>query len=432
MRVLISFLILLFVSISSNAQDSTFQMEEVFQLPDVPEGYVIMDLGIYDLNNDGIDEIVCEVVELPGLDHHYIGVCHNREWIYFSDRTYDRIFDHFVCDINCDGHLDIICETDAGVHNIYMYLGPDFEERIHDRHYFFDQWIEAAGDRVLENGETVPFFLLHEPNNDYIDIRVGFNGFRMAYRGCSIWQSSWLTDYPRKVLMIGKPLAFTVRQSDNNGTEYFCMGYTRYDALISKEHDILVNEESCLYQLFTSHNRSFNQPDSLFLFERQLNNGIDPLGWVEFCRHNIVEDLNGDGRLEWAVPHWDRIEQGSNFNIYLDVFFPDSLVFDRRYHEILRNPYFVENLGPTLIKGVASVDVNNDGVKEILFAIQKRPILILDSQSLEIIMESEMEVHDDYFWVFEVGHFDDTGRLQLIMQDAWTMRVYNLPEGWEN
>jgi len=108
------------------------------------------------------------------------------------------------------------------------------------------------------------------------------------------------------------------------------------------------------------------------------------------------------------------------------------MVLAREFTDTLRNPYFVDRIAPNFTKGTAAVNVNGDGTKEILFAFQNRPIYIIDSQNMEVMMQSDVIAHNDYFWGFEVGHFDDSGRLQVIMQDEYEWVVYNLPEGWDN
>ena len=437
-RLLFSLLFLIFLSSVSLAQDSTFHMEEVFQLPDIErEGFFIQDLLIKDLDNDGIDEIITEVKNQSG-DYHILGVFHNNDWILLTEPRMGLIGQLNILDFNGDGHLDIVFAARGRNPGFFVYLGPEFDEIINDSYSYFGQGAGFGGNRILDNGESVPFietyFIPH-----FID--WGRNGFHYEeyYKQSIIWQGSWLTGYPILLCPICMPISFKVKNSDNNGNEYFVAGRSDYikKRRTRDNENIRIDEEGSFFLLFTSHNRPFDHPDSLLIAQYPSAVTFEGVFYsagerFNFCRYSAVDDFNNDGRLEWAQPHWERINFERNFTIHLPVYFPDSLVFNREYTEILRDPCFLDNSPPILTKGIAAVDVNADGVMELLFAIQGRPILIINSQTMEVIMESDIETWDDYFWVFEVGHFDDSGRLQVIMQNARRMIVYNLPEGWDN
>ena len=428
--------ILLIFSTLSLSQPEVFEMERVFQLPDIEENYYISTVLKCDLDEDGIDELICKIRDRN--QHSKLGIFQNNDWIFYSDRMQGYIKKLVICDFNSDGHKDIVFSNVLAVHQAFwVCLGPNFEETIENRYYFFWRDVLAGGDRILENDETVPFFVLTWPGNQKDSDENGM-GHMEAYHYRTIWESSWRDDYPRKVCGICEPRSFVVRSSEHNGNEYFTAGYLKYEYFFLNEinnPEIREEGDDVLFLLNSSHCRPFDQPDSLLIArypERDPDSGIFHGFRIKFCRYSAVNDFNNDGRLEWAQAHWERIGVERNFNIHLGVYYPDSMVFAREFTDTLNNPYFVDNIGPNFTKGTAVVDVDGDGQKEILFAIQNKPIYIIDSQTMEVMMQSNIRVHNDYFWGFEVGHFDDSGRLQVMMQNAYNWEIFNLPEGWED
>jgi hypothetical protein len=428
---------LILIPILSFAQPEEFEMEEAFRLPEVEEGYRIMDEIVYDFGEDGVDEIICEIWDQR--NHHCkLGIFHNDDWMFYSDQMAEQIWKLIVCDYNSDGEKDVAFGTTlTGVYPFWIYLGPDFEEVIQERHFYFSKRISAGGDRILENGETAPFITTYWPGNQY-NWRGGFIGHREKYKYHTIWESSWLTDYPRKVASICDPTSFVLRTSEQNGNEYFSAGEIHYTYnYVNVDQSINEGGDCYYFQLFSSHERPFDQPDSLFItsypeVEIIEGNGLRSGHRFKFCPYAAIDDFNNDGRLEWAQAHWERIGIERNFVIHLCIYYPDSMVFAREFTDTLNNPYFLDNAAPNFIKGTAAVDVNGDGTKEILFAIQNRPVYIIDSQSMEVMMESNIRVNNDYFSGFEVGNFDDSERLQVLIQNGHDWIVYNLPEGWED
>ncbi|MBC8465691.1 T9SS type A sorting domain-containing protein [bacterium] len=88
-------------------------------------------------------------------------------------------------------------------------------------------------------------------------------------------------------------------------------------------------------------------------------------------------------------------------------------------------------LKPLPIWGVACIDVNQDQTYELIVALQDQPLKSLDAESMEVIMTSDFVVPDIPSSIFEIGRFDSTGNIQLlIVNEQARLQVYNFPEEW--
>jgi len=433
----IAFLLLSLLPSLSFGQPEVFEMAETFRLPDVGEESRIQYVNIHDFGDDGIDEIICDIWHNENSNSR-MGIYRNDDWVYYSDPVSGQILDIIVCDLNRDGYQDIAFKTTTRENDFWVYLGPDFAEILNYHQSYFGRDPVAAGDRILLNGESIPFIVMSWPSNKYNWGGV-IGGYRNRYKYYTIWESSWLTDYPRRIASICRPYSFIVRESENNGSEYFAAGNINHSYMfVNRDRSIDVEGDDRLYLLFSSHGRPFNQPDSLHITTYPAIEMIDGRRVSYFhrfgsCKKSAVDDFNNDGRLEWAQAYWERIGMERNFEIHLGIFYPDSMVLAREFIDTLRNPFFADNVGSYLIKGTSAMDINDDGEKEILLAIQNRPVYIIDSQTMEVMMQSDVRVHNNHFFTFEVGHFDNSGRLQVLMiiPEEKEYVIYNLPERWE-
>ncbi|MBT7790820.1 MAG: T9SS type A sorting domain-containing protein [Calditrichaeota bacterium] len=385
-------LILICISVL-HAQDSTFTFEETYRhQPD--RDHVFDNLLTVDLNGNGMREIITTQLNLHTNDHKLTRL-ENRDTL--SVGPYENAFaigtDIHLLDFNQDGLNDIIYT--ANINEMMIYYGPEYELGYSEHDYFGQNKITDCGNRKYSDGTINPIFI------------VGLRGGPLSAN--RIIEGTWEDGgHPRYLNTVCKG-DFTTRIIDGE-TVYFAMGgIERFDTIF--------------YMLYTSFNCDFEIPDSLNFYNPGdvFDSGI--------CQRPIVEDLNGNGRLEWVVPFWEEVRD-SIFNISLFIYEPDSLTrIGEQQYEGTENHY---SISPYPIRGVAAVDVNDNGEYEILLVVQNEPIRIIDVESLEVIMISEFVVPDDPNYYFACGYFDDTRRLQVLLQDDQTTDfiIYNLPEGW--
>jgi len=157
---------------------------------------------------------------------------------------------------------------------------------------------------------------------------------------------------------------------------------------------------------------------------------IDIFHIFNFCRNSCVLDLDHDDRLDWVQPYWERNEQDNSFTIHVGIFYPDRLVFDREYTEQLDDIFYDEEINPNPIRGVVPVDIDGDDDYEILLALQGQPLRVIDQERLEVLMISDLSIPDEIDSTFEIGHFNDPQRLQVLFRENDDITIFNLPENW--
>lgn len=270
-----------------------------------------------------------------------------------------------------------------------------------------------GGDRHFANGDISPIAVTYYTSRNYNRLR--------HYQHGMIWEGVQDGEEASLICEVSGPKTFVLRENSEGITEYFIGGRNSY---YEGPH---VNEE-IHFTLCTSYNRPFDEPDSMVIgFVPAELEGEDTIG---IANHAVVEDLEADGLLDWVQPYWQFDRSDSTYFIHVPIYDPDSLVMRREYTELVSDIYYRGPDDPRPIRGVFAVDTDDDNVLELLLVMQGRPLRIIDSQRMEIIMSSEFVVPDEYSYLCEFGRFDSTGRLQLVIQDGDDLVAYNMPEEW--
>lgn len=409
------------------AQDNTFELEEAFRL-DPGENSLFNRLVLADMNENGIDEIITSISPVPWSVNHRLTIIENREITYQGERFAGICTPPFIVDYNRDGVDDIAYENSQAAEDGQMFFlihyGPEFEREVWGAGYFGTDRLRRGGNRRYEDGTTNPFFTHNET------ARFRFNDDNGPDLSIN-WKVQRMTegthedeDGPQFVVDICRSRNFTVKEIDNR-TVYFASGYN--DLRRDETFQELI--ELVYYQMFTNYNSEFESPDSLTLFNR--------IDWPDYgdtsniCQHSLISDLDADGTLEWIQPWWHQTPVDT-FQIHLPIVDAETMEISETFTEQITDIDF--EWSPSPIMGIEAVDINGDDRMEILLVLQNHPIQIIDSESLEIILESADFVYPNYISYYcDIGHFDDTGRLQLIFRDEETFEfvIYNLPEGWQ-
>ncbi len=427
------FLTLITFSASIKAQDSTFQLNRAFQI--IPEDdYEILDLITRDFGADGVHEIICE---LSNGDCHKMGFYRRDNCAFQSDSLEHPFHQLFTSDFDQDREIDIV----FGINNyipgrhyqgIYVYYGPDFNERYsYFEEYYFERPMLICCDRFLDDGTKIPVVFLSDTSQYHWDYEFRERRYHEIYTKASFWQGTWEHEYPRNIWTTALPKSFTTKHTNDGAVnDFFLAGWNNYVFDI-QNRDLEVHRNEYYYQLFTTYGRRYIRPDSLTINMIDVGqDDVDPFHLFHFSKSSCVLDLDGDGRLEWVQPHWERDPDTDVFTVHLAIYYPDSLAFAREYVEELDDIYYIEEIEPSPIRGVAPVDIDNNGVYELLFAVQRRPIRIIDSQTMEVIMTSETSIPDMADDIFQIGHFDNSGRLQILIRNVSDIAAFNLPQNW--
>jgi len=213
--------------------------------------------------------------------------------------------------------------------------------------------------------------------------------------------------------------------------DYFAVGRANY--YYNEEIDDEIVEVMHTYWLMsTSYQCDFNRPDSTVLAARDVTfEEPDSTKYFHmWSPHSIVKDLDGDGDLEWIAPWFDEINPDT-FYTHITCYNPEDFSVE---HDLVIPMPGIERgmLQPIMCKGVKVVDINNDGIWEIVALLRGWPLLVIDSRDFSIIMESDINMEDDEYVIFEIGKFlEDGNELQLVVQSHLNeLLIYDLPEDW--
>jgi hypothetical protein len=396
------------------AQDSTFQLTEAYHLPSI-DNAIPHNLHTYDLDQDGYPEIIADyIVNDSSLQ---IAVFKSDRLAGLTEMQSGRVNDLFFCDFNCDGDIDIMTESVDQQH-LYGYYGPSYDLGLSEAYYLQDR-IRAGGDRLLDYGDTTPIIVTRSFN--YLGNQQENN--RIVQRCGSIWQGTWQHGRPEKQANINLTQSFQMYHNSDSETNYFSAGRTGIS-----END---ETEIVYFDLFTSYNADFNQPDSVILCQlpAREEGELDARKRFGFFNGSIVEDIDSDGRLDWVQAHWERPTDSTMF-IHLPVYDPSDLSFQREYVEEVSDIFIHEMFIPAPILETTIVDIDEDGILEILLAIQGRPLRIIDSRTMDLITSSNFILPDETSRMFVTGVFDRSGRVRIAREVDNEIVVYNLPEEW--
>ncbi|MDP8240826.1 MAG: T9SS type A sorting domain-containing protein [Candidatus Hatepunaea meridiana] len=419
---IISILFPLIVSIY--AQDSTFTVTESFRIYP-PEGASSGFIKTFDINGNGITEVVCVFNYRDGS--HRLLIYGNGESIHATDFEPGwECIDLFICDFNRNGQQDIIFEIQSD-HVLEAYYGPNYELNLAEAYYYSQDFILQGSDRLLENGGTIPIIITGvSATCSYDD---GDSSSLEYWRYGQVWQGTWLRGRPERVAKVCRPVSFNLRDNGQTGSDLFVAGYDYHGLEVQGDNN---EYYTTYYQLFTSYGRDFSEPDSLVIFEGPTVDENDrEIGWAfGFSKYSAVDDFDNDGELDWAQPYWEETGQDT-YAVHLSVYNPDDLSLVGEYIEEVTDIFVNEMLGPAPVLGVAAIDVNNDDVWELLLAIQNRPLRVIDPRSMEVIMSSDFVLPDIRSFVFHIGRFDESNRLQLLIVNDASYMVFNFPEEWD-
>jgi len=423
-RSLIIYAILTSISVISIAQDSTFLLTEAFTINPL-ENTFISKVYKFDLDNNYREELIVSLIDRD-LDHR-IGIFHGAERIQLSDQMGAQVKTIFFCDFNSDGNDDIVLETLPDQY-LEVYYGPDYELSLNEPAYYMER-ISTGGERILPDGDTKPlaatsyFRSTMYEDEDSLYTEHVFEG--------KIWQGTWINERPEDLGVICKPVSFILRDNGDTGSDFFSAGYHEVDLQIHSD-SVQIDRPFTRFSLYSSYTREFEHPDSVTIIELDADNEAGRPGQLfGFSEQSAVEDVDNDGHIDWIQAHWTR-EGENDFAIHLVKYDPDSLLVRGEYIEDVED-IEVPGIGqwPIPILGVSAIDINQDGVWELLLAIQGQPIRIIDSQSMELIMSSDVEIPNIVSWMFRVGYFERGNRLQAVIYDGRSLVAYNFPEEWD-
>ncbi|NQT34783.1 T9SS type A sorting domain-containing protein, partial [bacterium] len=408
-------------NLSIYAQDSTFTITEAFRFYP-PYGTSSGLITTCDLNRNGIEEIVA-VFNYRDYGHR-LHIFRNGESIHVTESEPGwACIGIFTCDFNRDGQQDVIFEIQND-HVLEAYYGPEYELNLAEAFYYYG-WIKGCTDRILENGDKIPIVIIAAiVTNSYMD---GDSSSWESWSYGQVWQDTWLRGRPERVATVCFPISFILWDNGQTGSDLFVAG--------NDDHLLEVagggNYYTSYFQLFTTYGRDFSEPDSLVIFEGPSFDENDrEIGWTfGLSRKSAVGDFDDDGELDWAQPFWQETRQDT-FAVHLPVYNPVDLSLNGEYVEEVSNIFVDEMFGPDPALGVAAIDINNDDVWELLLAIQDRPLRVIDPSTMEVIMSSDFVLPDILSYIFYVGRFDESGRLQILIVDNESYVVYNLPEEW--
>ncbi|MCF7810485.1 T9SS type A sorting domain-containing protein [bacterium] len=422
---LISVIWLSFVC-SVYAQDSTFTIEVLFQIdpPDSTRGQLII---VDHLDDNGIKEIIVLFIFSSG---GCLYIYNNGEITSISEPVQASYFKPpIVCDFNIDGTPDVTFDT-FPPHYLNICYGPDYNLDLQERDCYGTNRVYWGGDRYMANNQKVPLFVNYDLHNHYYEDEDSI--VEESWDFAQIWQGTWFDGRPERVTEICRPFSFVMRENEDNITEFFAAGYNDYELLIEGEGSGEYLET--YFQIFTSYNRNFTEPDSSVL--RRFNSDEeDDWGRLHhrygLSYNSAVEDFDNDGRLDWAVPIWEKTGEDT-FNIHLNIYDPEDFSLISEYVEEIDHIYLPGDRPPAPALGVAAVDYNGDGVYELLLAIQDRPLRLIDFESMELIMSSDFVLPDIFSLDFDIGRCTDEHRLQvMLMDERGIFTFYNLPGSWQ-
>jgi len=431
-------IVLLFLANASIAQDE-FQVEEAFRLYH-EDGSEFEDLIVFDFGDDGIHEIICEIADsVRQYIFPELGVYHADGWVFESENLNFPIDNLIITDFNRDQEPDIMFGIDnreeGDPHNgIYVFFGPDFSELLFREIYYFKRFLFQGGDRILEDGSTNPFVFIGDSATFDWDYNWRERHYHEKYTKATFWEGTWGTDdrprHQRRAVSL--PISYEMARTENGSrNDFFLAGWNHYNLDVQNAESEWHRDEY-YFQLCTSYQRPFGLPDSMmFLMIDDLPENADVFHLFNFSKDAIVMDLDQDERLEWVQPYWERDPENNTFTVHVAVFYPDSLVFDREYTEELEGIYYDEEIPPNPIRGIVQVDIDSDGIYELLLACQGQPLKVIGSQTMDLISVSDIELPDEIDDILEIGHFDNPERLQIILRNGdGEIVIYNLPEYW--
>ncbi len=416
--------ILLILNVSY-AQDSTFHVELIASIQ-APEGFSFQSVTVEDMDWDGKLDIVYSA---EGDEDHIIGIIDDGEHVYQSEPRYQTFppWDFIqIHDFDNDGDRDIAIETvEWGTFEIYG--GPDYSLIFEKDRVFDHSLVRAAGKYRDQDGNINTIF-----NYTTSKIAGGAN-WHTGYYCSQLISANPLTEEIEHISEICRCRTLCIiNRQDSSGFDYFVGGVANWDH--EYERNDYIHEEIWYYtMLFTSFQRDIHRPDSLVIYEFEILPGEDHYpasGWGPyFVLHSVIEDFDSDGNLEWIAPWQSMLNRDTTF-IHIPVYDPIELEL---IHElvILTEGQPLAPSPPLICKGVKKVDVDRDGVWELLTFIRDEPLMLICPIDLEILSHSD-EVIPFFGFTFEIGHFIGVGgRLQLLtMSPQGELLIYELPEEW--
>ncbi|MCF7810772.1 T9SS type A sorting domain-containing protein [bacterium] len=405
------------------AQDSTFTIEEAYRIELPDSANAIIETA--DLTWDGVKEIVA-VVNYSGSTHK-VHIYRSGELIHTTEPRDRWENNHcIICDFNRDGRRDIVFEI-CDYHLLEVYYGYEYDLSLSEPYYYGSGKVRSGGDRILEDGSTIPLIttnLLHSQSyedDDSTSVEM--------WSYAQVWQGTWLEGRPEMVTEVCNHTKFLIRDNGQTGSDLFVAGSNIWILDVEGVGEF----DTTYYQLFTNYGRDFSEPDSLTLFYGvTVDENDKELYWFfGFSNNNAVEDFNNDGNLDWALCYWEETGQDT-YSVHLAVYNPLNFELIGEYVEEEITDIYVDPMrGPAPALGVAAVDIDDDGIWELLLGIQNRPLRLIDPRTMEAIASSEFVLPDIRTFTFEVGRFGEDGRLQLMIEDYYYVYgFYDLPEEW--
>ena len=439
-RYIYSLMVLILCAVGGNAQDSTFHMTRAAEII-IPVSadtiYSFQNFASADLDWDGKLEIVFSATVYVSQggdveDMHTIGIIRDGETITHSEFRPHSVRTPLlmIADLDEDGRIDIAYE-DYHFRTFEVYSVPDLELRFSREYCFNGRYMVDFGDVwVNEEGEHEFVFTQHYLNS------ISGESWERSYGQARILTGSPLEGYPEHFAWICSPSSFILKErEDGSGTDYFAAGQTNHH-FISTE-DGMVEEETNILLMNTSYRGDLRNPDSLMVYQwNEMNiEAEDSIRGFVWSRHAVVEDLDADGDLEWVAPWYDVMSIDTSFT-HIQIYDPaeleliDELVIGTEGLDI-------RNIIPSLCRGVKAIDIDRDGDWELLVYIANEPLMVIDPETMEIIMTSDQIVESligAKCHTYEMGHFMGEGEnLQILAQSHKNrILIYNLPEEWTN
>ena len=378
-----------------------------------------------DLNQDQLLEIIY-VTSSPN-QQHIIGIKDNNQ--HRISEAYDglpaALF--MVGDMNNDDQLDIVTETYP--FNNFEVISTDNLEIVFHGQYVFgcEERVRSGAMWRNEDNEIVPIF--------FLPWVTSFNGRRsVIYEHGRILTGSPVNGEPEIYARICRPesVSFYPRSRNREGDDYFMLGDVRHyynedndDELVEFWHEYRV--------MFTSYNSNFQNPDSLIFIDYDLTDHVvhDSLSRYEHTwgYHSVVWDFDGDTNPEWIVP-WFNETNPDTFFSYITFYNPND--FSLLGEVVIPSQGLpLQPNKPMILKGVKIVDVNQDGIYELLVLIRGEPLYVINTIEMNVIMKSDISMPDNNHYLFELGRFTDNNLQLLVQSDLNELKIYNLPENWD-
>ncbi len=424
------FFLMIFLSLFTfagtiSAQDSTFSVAESFRINQIEEG-VVTTLKVIDLDSDGISEII-GVAEytVERIAYHRMILYRSGELSVVGDLLREPAYTILVNDFNSDGRDDIVIVTRLS-QNYEVYLAPEFNLSRNEQRYYVQRPV-WGGNRILQDGNSEPFAICSGTTSH--DFNADDTSYHESYSCGMIWQGTWENDEPEHICNVVKPMSIIYKPNEINGGNLSISGYSHRWVESEGPNNGEFGFHDAYFQLMTNTERDFADIDSLVVFSAPMEDyqGNSAFLFFGFGYDSELGDFNNDGELEWYVPYWtwdgEDIYQCHILSVD-PVTLDTATVFCRRMDDFTAQGAS----SPIPIRGIVAIDNDEDGEYQLLLAMQNHPLLSLDCETMEVVAESDFILPDNYSSYFDVGYFDESGKLQMLIQDEDGFVIYNLFE----